>query len=436
MENYAVDTINLAITAVLIILNGFFVAAEFALVKVSEGRIKTMMRENQPFASVAMWLYKRQNMALSACQMGITMASLALGWIGEPAIAHLLTPVLEMMGITNQGLIHGIALTIAFTAITSLHIIVGEQFPKIYAIRKPIPVVGWSSVPLKFFYIIFFPFMWVLDRVTAWLLNFVGVDSNASHETIVTNEEIRASLHHKYHRGDLSSQMHQILDSALKFDQQVAHEIMVPRSQIIIYNLEKSVKDNLTIIKESRHTRFPVCVGSLDHIEGLIHIKELIGKQLQNSEELKKIFRPMMFIPESLPIHSLLMEFRKSKQHMACVEDEHGTVVGMVTLENVIEQLVGSVQDEFDDEKPAIVKQKDGQYIVEGYASLYSVNTALDTKLQSEYADTISGYIIEKFGSAISTGKKFDLDEKVTCEILTVSGRRVDQVKITKHKNL
>ena len=128
MENYAVDTINLAITAVLIILNGFFVAAEFALVKVSEGRIKTMMRENQPFASVAMWLYKRQNMALSACQMGITMASLALGWIGEPAIAHLLTPVLEMMGITNQGLIHGIALTIAFTAITSLHIIVGEQF--------------------------------------------------------------------------------------------------------------------------------------------------------------------------------------------------------------------------------------------------------------------------------------------------------------------
>lgn len=431
MNEYAADTFNLVVTAVLIILNGFFVAAEFALVKVNKSKIKMMQKDNKPFASVALWIYQRQNMALSACQMGITMASLALGWIGEPALAHLLRPVLESMGVTSEAALHGIAFTIAFSFITALHIVIGEQVPKIYAIRRPVPVVGWSALPLKFFYILFYPFMWILDRITSKILRLMGIESSGEHEAILTEEEIRASLSIAYSQGDLTKNEHQLLDAAFKFDDQIARQIMLPRREIAYFDINNTFHENIELARRTKHTRFPLCVGSLDDVKGVVHIKDLVGLAVEESEELKKISRPPIFVQESLHINALLQVFRQSKQHMALVEDEYGTIIGLVTLENVIEQLVGSVQDEFDAEKPEIVKEAESKFLVSGDITINHLNDYLDLSLETEQADTLSGLLMEISGKQLKKGKIIKIEEGVSAEILSVKDRRATKVRLS-----
>lgn len=431
MNGYLNDSFNLLLTVVLIILNAFFVAAEFALVKVNKSKLKGMERDNNPFAAVAQWLYQRQNMALSACQMGITMASLALGWIGEPALAHLVKPLLEGIGITSEGVLHGVAFTIAFTLITSLHIVIGEQVPKIYAIRRPVPVVGWSAYPLKFFYMLFFPFMWLLDRVTSWILRFAGIQSDGEHEVALTEEEIRASLSIAHSKGELSKMEHQLLDAAFRFDDQVSRQIMLPRSEVIFFNLQDSVEMNMNMAMNSRHTRFPVCNGSLDHIQGVIHIKDLFGNQIENNDQLLEKSRKPIFVPKILPLHRLLVIFQQAKQHLAFVEDEHGTVIGIVTLEQVLEQLVGSVEDEFDSEVPGIFKEATGKFLIDGDVSIEEVNSVLDIDLNTHEAETLSGLLVEHTGNYPEKGQKISLTEGIMAEVVQVKDRRALKVRIT-----
>ncbi|MEO9965486.1 MAG: hemolysin family protein [Reichenbachiella sp.] len=430
MNGYLADTFNLFITGVLIILNAFFVAAEFALVKVNKSKIKAMQKDGNPFASVALWLYKRQNMALSACQMGITMASLALGWIGEPSLAHLIKPVLEAGGITSEVALHGVAFTIAFTIITSLHIVLGEQFPKIYAIRKPVAVVGWSAFPLKFFYVIFYPFMWVLDRITSSMLSAVGIETKGEHEAVLTEEEIRASLSIAYHAGDLTENEHQLLDAAFSFDDHLARQIMLPRSEVIFFDLNKSYKENLDLAKKTRHTRFPVCNGSLDSIKGVIHIKDLLGVEIDKMSQVSDRARPAIFVPENLSISALLQNFRSLKQHFAFVEDEYGTVIGIVTLENVLEELVGTVQDEFDEEESPIQKEAPGKYIVHGSQSIDHINAELGIELEANEANSLSGLFVEQAGIPLTKGQKIILNDGTIAEILILKQRRVIKARL------
>ena len=427
-ETYAADTFNLTVTVILIILNAFFVAAEFALVKVNKSKIKHMQKENRPFAGVAMWLYKRQSMALSACQMGITIASLALGWIGEPALAHLLHPLLLALNITSEAVLHGIAFGIAFTIITSLHIVLGEQFPKIYAIRRPIITLSWLSAPLKVFYIMFYPLMWVLDSVTSKLLRMVGIESDGDHDSVLTEEEIRASLSIAYSQGDLSEQEHQLLDAAFKFDDQVARQLILPRAEVAYFDLNLSYEENLKLVKKTKHTRFPLCEGSLDHIKGVIHIKDLIG---EDNPDLKKLAREPMFVPETLAMNQLLQWFRKTKQHLAFVEDEYGTMIGIVTLENVLEQLVGQVQDEFDVELPEIVQEADGKYLIDGDQTLVQINDKLNIGLQSQSADTLSGLLTEESSGVLTKGQKISLSNGIEVEIVALKDRRAEKVRLT-----
>ncbi|WP_456460460.1 hemolysin family protein [Reichenbachiella sp.] len=430
MTGYLADTINLFITAFLIILNAFFVAAEFALVKVNKSKIKLMQKDGNPFASVALWLYKRQNMALSACQMGITMASLALGWIGEPSLAHLIKPALEAFGITSEVALHGIAFTIAFSIITSLHIVIGEQFPKIYAIRKPVLVVGWSAFPLKFFYILFYPFMWVLDRITSSMLSVVGIETKGEHEAVLTEEEIRASLSIAYHAGDLTKHEHQLLDAAFKFDDQLTRQIMLPRAEVVFFDLDKTYTENLGLARKTRHTRFPLCEGSLDQIKGVVHIKDLLGVNVEDSNALIKLARPAVFVPETLSISALLQEFRNLKQHFAFVEDEYGTVIGIVTLENVIEELVGAVQDEFDEEQAPITEESEGKYLVNGSLSVNYLNEHLNLDLEANEADSLSGLLLEQAGIHLTKGQKIRLNDGTVAEIINLKHRRVIKARL------
>lgn len=430
MNGYLADTFNLIVTGILIILNAFFVAAEFALVKVNKSKIKAMEKDGNPFASVALWLYKRQNMALSACQMGITMASLALGWIGEPALAHLMKPLLISLGITSEVVLHGVAFTVAFTLITSLHIVIGEQFPKIYAIRKPVSVVGWSAFPLKFFYVIFYPFMWVLDRVTSYMLNAVGIETAGEHETALTEEEIRASLSIAYHSGDLTKHEHELLDAAFKFDDRLTRQIMLPRSEVDFFDYTLNFRENIDLAKRTKHTRFPLCEGSLDQIKGVIHIKDLIGLNEQEKPDLLELVRPGIFVPDTLPIHELLQEFRRSKQHFAFVEDEYGTMVGIVTLENVIEELIGNVEDEFDEDLAPIQKESSGKYLVDGNLSIEILNERLGTDLESEDADSLSGLLTEQAGMHLSKNQKVRLNDGTVAEIVQLKHWRVTKARL------
>ena len=426
------DLLNLSITLVLIILNGFFVAAEFALVKMSESKISMQVREGKPFAQVAQWLFRRQNLALSACQLGITMASLALGWIGEPSVAHLITPWIEALGITSEKVIHAVAFTIAFSFITALHIIIGEQVPKIYAIRKPAPVFLYSSWLLRAFYVLLYPFMWVLNKATLVVLRWLGVEDADGHDSPLSEEEIRHNLGVSHAHGELTKNEHKLLTAVFRFDDEVARHIMVPRSEVDILDVNAGFAANLAHAKASPHTRFPLCEGSLDHVIGVLHIKELLGHDADDDLNLRKLVRPPLYIPEHMPIGQLMQEFRTARQHFAFLQDEHGTILGTVTLEDVLEQLVGAVQDEFDTELPEITQEPNGKHLVDGSILLETFNAKFGTQLMAEDADTLSGYLVEQSGHKIKQGQQITLEGTYTATLLEVQGIRATKVRISK----
>ncbi len=430
--DFSADVIKIGLTFIFILLNGFFVAAEFAMVKLTRSKVKTMIKEKQSFANVAMWLYKRQNMALSACQLGITMASLALGWIGEPAIAHLISPLIADLGVTSESVIHGISFTIAFTIITSLHIIVGEQVPKIYAIRRPVPVMLGSALPLKGFYMILFPFMYVLNAITNFFLKLLGITDSGDHDTPLTEEEIQASLTLAYGTGELSKTEHKLLNAVFRFDDEVARKIMVPRGEVEFMNANDTFSENLDFAKKSRHSRFPLCEDSLDKVLGVIHIKDIVGLSDQDKVDFRNLVRKPIAIPENIPISKLLQEFKSSKQHFAFVEDEHGTILGIITLEDVLEELVGSLQDEFDlEEKEDITAIDTDTFTIAGDTLLDDINDRLDINISSDDSDTLSGLIVEKAGHRLKVGAIIKLEEDVSAQITVLDGIRVISAKLT-----
>lgn len=390
-----------------------------------------MVNEKRPFASTAMWLFKRQNLALSACQLGITMASLALGWIGEPAIAHLITPVIADLGITSEGLIHGIAFTIAFTIITALHIVIGEQVPKIYAIRKPGMVFLACSWILKGFYVALYPFMYVLNSITNVFLKWLGIEESDEHDTPLTEEEIRASLSIAHAKGELSKNEHKLLNAVFRFDDEVARQIMEPRNEVEFMDINRSFAENLEFAQQSKHTRFPLCDGSLDKLLGVIHIKDIIGYDANAQLDLNTFVRQPMLIPENILIGRLLQEFRLARQHFAFVQDEHGTILGIVTMEDVLEELVGNMQDEFDFEEAEIVEHNDGKFEVEGDIQIDDLNTRFELDLATEDADTLSGLIVEKYGHKLEEGMHVKLSQGVDAEIIKVDGIRAAKVILT-----
>jgi CBS domain containing-hemolysin-like protein len=429
-QNFTQDAINIGITVLMIILNGFFVAAEFALVKLNQSKVNMLVKEKRPFATVASWLFKRQNLALSACQLGITMASLALGWIGEPAVAHLITPFIHQFGIESITLIHGIAFTIAFTLITSLHIIIGEQVPKIYAIRKPSQVFIWSALILKGFYLVLYPFMYILNSITMVILKWLGVDGANEHDAPLSEEEIQASLSLSHASGELTKNEHRLINAVFKFDDEVVRHIMLPRGDVKFLDISDPFAKNLKHMKESHHTRFPLCEDSLDKVIGMIHVKDVFGYDHEDKIDLRKMARKPLYFPENMRIGQLLQEFRLAKQHFAFVQDEHGTILGIVTMEDVLEELVGSVQDEFDMEEPDMVREAENKYLVDGDVQIADINAKFTTQLITEDAETISGMIVEKIGHKNLKGKKVQLDDGVFAEVVEAEGIRATKVRL------
>lgn len=415
----------------LVLLNGFFVAAEFALVRVRKSQLEEMVARGEPFAESAMWLVQHLDGALSACQLGITIASLALGWIGEPAIAHLLRDPLHATGIENPAVLHGIAFAIAFTTITAAHVIIGELAPKTLAIRQPESLARLCAVPLRAFWIASYPVLTALNTTTAAFLRLFGVETmSEAGETPHSEGEIRALLSIAREHGEVTGAERELIEGVFEFDDLICRKIMVPRVDVAYFDINESFDRFLELIRRTKHTRYPVCDGSLETVLGIVHVKDLMMSTEPGPLDLRGIMRPPRFVPETLSVSKLLRQFQATHQLLAIVVDEYGTTSGIVTLENVLESIVGPVADEFDVESPQIVPESRGSFLIDGRADIESIAERFNLTLDEEEADTLSGYIMAKLGHVPAEGDRLEMDG-VIAEVLNVRKSRAEKIRIT-----
>lgn len=339
---------------VLIGLNAFFVAAEFALVKIRITRLEVLANRGHVLARMARKMVERLDPYLSATQLGITLTSLGLGWLGEPAFAHILVPFIKGLGGSfSDSTVHSISFASAFITISALHIILGELVPKSIAIQTAEKVCLAVVVPLRIFYIIFFPFLFVLNGLSNLCLKIIKVPLARGPGRAHSEEELRLVVEDSFEEGIIGPRKWKLLDKALAFSHKTISQIMVSENQIVYFNLDESVGENLQRVKDSGHTRYPLKYTKEGGLVGYVHMKDIIWN-LEHGEiiNLYDIKRPLLFFSSDKTIDVALIEFQKNKGHMALVEDTHKKVIGLVTLEDIIEELVGEIEDEFEKKKP------------------------------------------------------------------------------------
>jgi CBS domain containing-hemolysin-like protein len=424
------DLARILTAIVLVLVNGFFVAAEFALVKIRISRIEQMVSQGRLFAKTAKWLAQRLEHSLSACQLGITMASLALGAIGEPAVAHLVSPLLSKLGLESEGVLHAVSFAISFTVVTALHLVIGEQAPKVFAIRNPEPMLLNCALPLKIFYLLTYPLMFILSISTDAILRMLGADEKSKSAIPYTEEEIRALLREAHVHGNLTRSEHSLINAVFEFDDLVCRRIMVARKDIDFVDINDDTATVLSMIHRTKHTRYPICDGSLDSIIGVLHVKDLAGANVQSGFQWTSVMRPPKKVPENMPISKLLRHFQGTHQHMAFVVDEYGTIIGIVTLENVLEEIIGEVADEFDVEEPEIVPDGPDAYVVLGSTSVQTVENRLGIKFEEADVDTVGGLLVHYAERLLVAGDIIELPGG-TAKVLTVSDDRATKVRIT-----
>jgi len=424
------DLVRILTALALVVVNGFFVAAEFALVKIRISRIEQMVLQGRLFSKTAKWLAQRLEHSLSACQLGITMASLALGAIGEPAVAHIVSPILESIGVQSEAVLHAIAFTISFTVVTALHLVIGEQAPKVFAIRNPEPMLLACALPLKIFYLLTYPLMFILSVTTDWILRLLGADEKSKSAIPYTEEEIRALLREAHVHGNLTRSEHSLINAVFEFDDLVCRRIMVARKDIDFVDINDDTETVLSMIRRTKHTRYPVCDGSLDSILGVLHVKDLAGANVQSGFQWTSLMRPPKKVPENMPISKLLRHFQGTHQHMAFVVDEYGTIIGIVTLENVLEEIIGEVADEFDVEEPEIVPDGPDAFVVLGSTAVQAVENRLGIKFEEADVDTVAGLLVHYAERLLVAGDIIELPG-ATAKVLTVSDDRATKVRIT-----
>ena len=423
---------KLVTVSVLVLLNGFFVAAEFALVKIRSSHLDILAAQGSKRAALVRGIKANLNAYLSACQVGITMASLGLGWLGEPFIAGMLQPFFALAGIESTAVIKSVSFALAFSVITFLHIVLGEQAPKILAIRKAISATLFVSAPLRLFYTVFKPAIWLLNAASNWiLLHLLRIEPIAEGELAHSEEELRLIFDQSATSAEVTPLGRELVINVLDLRNRVVRDIMTPRGEIVYLDLEDDFETNVKKAIESRHTRFPLCRENLDNTIGLIHMKELLPMMRDPQPDLLKIKRDLIPVPEMMPLEKLLKLFLSKHAHLALVVDEFGGTVGMVTLENVLEEVVGDIQDEFDFEKEEFRKISANEFTVDGALGLYELNELARLELESADVSTIGGYVTHLLGHLPKQGEQV----KIGNYLVTVSqtdGRRVNQLHFKK----
>src|SRR5881296_1159480 len=424
--------VKLMTVMALVLVNGFFVVAEFALVKIRDSQIKTLVDEGVKRAGLVKQIRDNLNAYLSACQVGITAASLGLGWLGEPFLARMLQPFFALAGIGSVPVIKSISFALAFSAITFLHIVLGEQAPKILAIRKAMPAALFVSAPLRWFYAIFKPAISFLNAASNWVLrHLLRVEPITEGELAHSEEELRLILQESEKSAEVTPLGRELVFNVLDLRDRVVRDIMTPRGEIVYLDLEDDFETNVKKAIESRHTRFPLCRENLDNTVGLVHIKELVPMMRDPHPDLLKIKRDLIPVPEMMPLETLLKLFLGKHAHLALVVDEFGGTVGMVTMENVLEELVGDIQDEFDFEKEEFRKISANEFSVDGALGLYELNDLAKLELESADVSTIGGYVTHLLGHLPKTGEQVKIDNYLVT-VSQADSRRVKHLHFKK----
>ncbi|MDX2227664.1 MAG: hemolysin family protein [Verrucomicrobiae bacterium] len=439
MEELIILGFKIGIILLLVFLNGFFVAAEFALVKIRGSQLDELINEGNRRAKFARHLVDHLDAYLSSTQLGITMTSLALGWVGEPFLAHKLEPFFESLGVFPHGtvtvllwqvqgehMIKTVSFIIAFSIITFLHIVFGELAPKSLAIQKPRGVTLWVAYPLHGFYIVFKPFINFLNGTANMFLRSVGIQPAREGELVHSAEELMIILDESTKGQQLTNLSKDLAMRAIELQERVVRDVMIPRNRVAFLSTHKSLDENVRLAKAAEHSRFPLVAETIDQVEGLILFKELIILRDDKGREgdIRGIRREIDFVPEMMPLEKLLARFQVRKSHLAVVVDEFGATVGIVSLEDVLEELVGDIQDEFDQEEPTIRHITEDEFVIEGITPLHDFEEMTGVTFETEEVSTVGGYITMQLGHLPHSGEQARIGPYL-CTVRKSDGRKV-----------
>src|SRR5215467_4119460 len=410
MSSATAITVKLLAVVLLVAANGFFVAAEFALVGVRSSRIETLVASGSRSAKRLMQLLQNLNAYLSACQLGITLASLALGWIGEPAVAALLASPLSGL---SETLRHGIAFAIAFSIITSLHIVLGEQAPKLMGLASAERIALTVALPMQLFYRVFSLPIRALDWASARTVKLIGIQATGEHASTYTEEELRRLIDIARESGYLRAEERRLIHRVFEFSDTLVREAMVPRTQIAAISVDCSLEDIRDAFNRHGYSRLPVYDQSLDNVSGFIHSKDLMPFLLKpETFKLEFVLKPPMYIVDTARLEDVLRQMQKAKSHFGFVVDEHGGIEGIITLEDLLEEIVGDISDEHDEEvNEQITKIGERVYVLDGALAVRDLNRRLKTELpESEGYTTIGGYLMSVAGHVLQSGELIEDD--------------------------
>lgn len=433
--------INIFIVLALVAVNGFFVACEFSLVAVRPTRVQQLKQAGSRRARVVESLLKDLDRVLSGVQLGITMATLALGWLGEITIARFFEPLLVSVGIPwSAAVAHSIAITLAFLLIMSLHVVLGELVPKSMALQRAEKVALVIARPMQVFMRIFWPLISLFDRASNLFLRVVGYRATAGHALLRSAEELRLLLHQVREHGVLTSQQVRMLEGGLELSTLQVREVMVPRAEMVCLPAGAPLEQTLETVRNHRRSRYPVFEGSPEQVIGVVHAKDLfrhLGERMRRAEqgeavppfELRRFVRSALFVPETQLLAELLEEFRRKRVHLAMVVDEFGSVQGLVTLADIVEPIVGEVRDE-DESAPVTARLTASGLVLDGRTSLHDLEQQHQIDLPPGPGfETLAGFILNRLGAIPQGGESF-LHDGLRFTVLEMDGRRVARVKI------
>ena len=396
---------QLLLVIFLIAMNGFFVAAEFACVKIRPSRLETLIQEGSRQAKYAKKLTDHLDASLSVTQLGITLASLGLGWVGEPAVATLILPITHAIGL-DDVIGHTISLALAFSIITGLHIVLGELTPKTMAIQNVEKIMLSVALPMLVFHRVMYPFVWLLNHVANWVAHRMGFHTASEGDDAHTEEEIRLLMEESHRQGLIDDTEVDFVDNVFDFTDLNVREIMTPRTDMVCLYLEDTMDENLHTILEEQLTRYPICHEDKDHIVGFLHVKDLMRVMAEGRKpNLRRLARKALIVPESMDVSVLLKTMQKQRSQMAIVVDEYGGTAGMVTLEDIVEEIVGDSQDEFDEERPTAERRGKRIFSVDAKMLLEELEDILEIDIEDEDVDTVGGWLYDQIGQTPRVGQ-------------------------------
>jgi len=424
---------NLLIIAILIAFTAFFVAYEFAIVKIRGTRIDQLVSEGNKNAIAAKKIVSNLDEYLSACQLGITVTALGLGWLGEPTVEHILHPLLSYLNMP-ESISSITSFILAFASVTFIHVVVGELAPKTFAIQKAETVTLIFARPMMLFYKIMYPFIKALNGSARLIVGIFGLKPASEHEAAHSEEELQLIISESYKSGEINQSEYKYVNNIFEFDNRNANEIMVPRTEIVAFDISQSLNECLQIVTKENYTRYPVIDGEKDNIIGMVNMKEVFteyikGKNVETS--IQEYIRPVIQVIESIPIHDLLVKMQKERVHMAILMDEYGGTAGLVTVEDILEEIVGEIRDEFDaDEVPEINKISENKTIVDGKVLIDEINDLFGLDLENSDMDTIGGWILSEKMDVIE-GDKVRYDD-YEFKVLEIDGYHIKSLEILK----